>query len=571
MTHLSASSLLLPATCLLALLLPACSPKTPEQPEQRVTDADTDGVAAEADCDDADAALGAVASDADCDRTLTADDCDDADPNLNTVDADVDGYSTCDADCDDLDALVNPAATDGLLADSDCVEGVSSNSLSRAEYSFTGESAEDYAGQKVASAGDVDGDGLGDFLVSSAGNDEAGDRAGKAYLVLGASLDGRRARSLGTADYAFTGEQASDSVISVASAGDVDGDGLDDILVGANNGGQLTGKGYLILGASLGDSSVIDLGLADYSFVEEVAGDSPGYAVASAGDVDGDGLADILLGAYYSDGGGWSSGKAYLFLGASLGSERALNLANADYAFVGEEGCMAGFSVSSAGDLDGDGGDDILVGSIGCGTVDVVLASSLGSSPTIDLSLADYSFDAETDDDMVGWTATTAGDVDGDGLADLLIGGHGHDAYAGRAYLVLGANLTSLGRRDLSLSDYIFDAENAGDFAGSGLSGAGDVDADGLDDILIGAYPNSEGGAGAGKAYLVLGSSLGDVSTRSLSLADYAFVGEAAYDGAGIHVSGAGDVDGDGRDDVLIGAFFSDSAAGRAYVILSRL
>ena len=119
------------------------------------------------------------------------------------------------------------------------------------------------------------------------------------------------------ADYSFVGEDDVDfSGNSVSSAGDVDGDGLDDILIGASNKGQhprWLGKTYLILGSSLGSSSIIDLSLADYSFNGENQDDYSGSSVSSAGDVDGDGLDDILISAPYNDDGGSTAGKVALF------------------------------------------------------------------------------------------------------------------------------------------------------------------------------------------------------------------------------------------------------------------
>jgi hypothetical protein len=104
---------------------------------------------------------------------------------------------------------------------------------------------------------------------------------------------------------------------SVSSAGDVDGDGLDDVLVGApydDDGGNLAGAAYIILGSSLGTSSTIDLSNADYKLVGEEALNYAGYSVSSAGDVDGDGLDDVLVGAWGDDDGGYRAGAAYLIL-----------------------------------------------------------------------------------------------------------------------------------------------------------------------------------------------------------------------------------------------------------------
>ena len=578
-------------------------------------DGDCDGTLTADDCDDTDPALGAVADDGDCDGTLTADDCDDADASSNIVaedgdcdgvltaddcddtdsastvvadDADCDGSLTAD-DCDDADADVYPGALDGLLADRDCVEGTTGNSLSLADYSFVGEDSSDYAGFSVSSAGDVDGDGLDDLLVGAYQNDDGGNEAGKAYLILGASLGTTGEIDLEDADYSFVGESSEDNAgWSVSSAGDVDGDGLDDLLVGARyngDGASYAGKAYLILGASLGTTAEIDLEDADYSFVGEKSNDNAGVSVSSAGDVDGDGLDDLLVGAYDNGDGGSGAGKVYIILGASLGTTAKIDLSLADYSFVGENGSdAAGWSVSSAGNVDGDGRDDILVGApyngdggSSAGKTYLILGASLGSSSEIDLSDADYSFVGENAYDYAGRAVSSAGDVDGDGLDDLLVGApfNGDSGtYAGKAYLILGASLGATAEIDLADADYSFVAESANDLAGFSVSNAGDVDGDDLDDLLVGAYGSNDGGTAAGKAYLILGASLGTTSEIDLEDADYSFVGEDSPDYAGWSVSSAGDVDGDGLDDILVGAYQNDDGgneAGKAYLILSGL
>lgn len=165
-------------------------------------------------------------------------------------DADNDGFGV-DVDCDDTDAAVNPGAIDDLFVDRDCVEGISSNSLALADYSFVGENIYDVAGLTVSSAGDVDGDGLDDLLVGAVGNNDGGESAGKAYLILGSSLGSASDIDLSDTDYSFVGENSDDqSGMAVSSAGDVDGDGLDDLLVGAvgnDDGDNQAGKAYLIL------------------------------------------------------------------------------------------------------------------------------------------------------------------------------------------------------------------------------------------------------------------------------------------------------------------------------------
>ena len=313
------------------------------------------------------------------------------------------------------------------------------------------------------------------------------------------------------------------------------------------------------------------LSTADAKLVGEDLNDLAGTSVSGAGDVNGDGKADVLVGAWGPARGRvhWS-GAAYLLSGPVTGT---IDLSAADATFVGQQGDEAGYAVSGAGDMDGDGTADVAIGapagSDAKGTVTGVTYVVLGPvSGTNDLAFADAVLVGESTYDFVGVSVSAAGDVDADGQDDLLIGARNNwssDYAAGAAYLVLGP---VTGTVDLAAADAKLSGQFEEDYAGEPVSGAGDVDADGHDDLLVGAPLNDSSGRDSGAAYLVLGPVPRDID---LTRADAKLLGERDFDYAGFSVSDAGDVDGDGHGDVLVGAPYNGEGgpeAGAAYVLL---
>jgi hypothetical protein len=487
---------------------------------------------------------------------------------------------------DDTGSCTENPDGDTPMRDGDCDGNISTHSLSDADHSFLGENDADWAGIAIAGPGDVDGDGLADLLVGAAFQDEGGEDAGKAYLFLARSLGSASDLRLEDADVVFVGEAALDySNISVAGAGDVDGDGLQDLLMGApdnDRGGSFSGSCYLFSGAAL-DTPRLDLSEARTIFMGENNGDFVGQSCRSAGDVDGDDLADILIGAHGNDETGIDAGKSYLFLGSQLGSGNSISTASAQSAFLGEAARdRSGQVLSSAGDVDGDGLDDLLFGapdqddSAGnAGKTYILLASQL-SNGTISLRDADHSLVGESTSDNAGISVASAGDVDQDGLADILVGAFknsegGEDA--GKAYLVLGSQFSGASRIDLAEA-YVAFVGALQDSAGSWVASAGDVDADESDDILLGAPQLEAGGGGSGKTYLILGADLKQPAVMDLSTSVHFFSGEEEGDLSGYAVDGVGDVNGDGRGDLMVGAPGAGSDAshpGKAYLLLSGL
>ncbi len=459
-----------------------------------------------------------------------------------------------------------------------------SASLATADHVLVGAVTYERAGRAVASAGDVDGDGLADLLIGAPYHNSADTPGGVSYLVLAPTALSAPVVDLADADHRLLGEQTSDLAGAALASADVDGDGLSDLLVGALGSdeavGHNTGKAYLVPASSL--STDVDVPLADahVSVLGLVGREALGGSLALL-DVDGDGLDDLLVGSGLHSAGGVNTGRACLHLGADLAGQAEWMDDDAAICLYGaEEGGRAGSAVASAGDVDGDGLDDLLIGAwledaggTDRGRVYLVLAASLGSGPSFQLADADHIFEGVADSDRAGYSVAGAGDVDGDGLDDLLIGAYyadGTGVSAGAAYVVLASGLGATQVVSLADADHTLDGEAAYDYAGLSVAGVGDVDGDGLDDVLVGGYGNDVAGSAAGAAYLVPGASL-VAGNLWLGDASYRLRGAATLDYAGARVAGAGDVDGDGLDDLLVGAYYADGggdASGAVYLVL---
>jgi len=314
---------------------------------------------------------------------------------------------------------------------------------------------------------------------------------------------------------------------------------------------------------------LIDLGDADAKFVGEASQDRAGCSVAPAGDVDGDGHDDILLGAYNESSHGRYAGAAYLFYGPRHG---VIDVAEADAKWTGAQAWdRAGYAVSKAGDVDGDGRADLLVGAPfeGLGTASRGAVYLIRGPTTGEHSLAQAHavFRGEERFDQAGASVAPAGDAGGEGTSGWLVGAPRHDGTgedAGAVYLVTGA---PAGSHTLAEAHARLLGEGADDEAGYALAGDTDLDRDGHADLVVGAPGESSVTLFAGAAYVVYGPVEGTVS---LAAADAKLTGEAVGDYAGMSVAAAGDVDGDGYADLLVGAYGESSGgawAGAAYLL----
>jgi hypothetical protein len=377
-------------------------------------------------------------------------------------------------------------------------------------------------GESVASAGDVNGDGYADVIVSAP---YAMGKTGRVYVYLG----GASGISPSQQPMVLTGPDGAGGQfgISVANAGDVNGDGYADVIVGAFTTMNNTGRTYVYLGSGSGISSSQRPAALTGS---GGAGGDFGISVASAGDVNGDGYADVIVGAFTPT---TSAGRAYIYLGGASGvsaSQQPVVLTIAD-----GSSSYFGFSAASAGDVNGDGYADVIVGAFttmnNVGRAYVYLGGGSGISP-FQQPIALTGPDGAGGE--FGISVASAGDVNGDGYGDLVVGAYEAVNNTGRAYLYLGsASGVSSSQQPIALTG----PDGPGGQFGISVASPGDVNGDGYSDVIVGAY---EAMNSIGRAYVYLGSSSGISSSQPT-----VFTGPDGVNGQfGYSVACAGDLAG---------------------------
>jgi hypothetical protein len=546
------------------------------------------------DCDDEDKSVNPGADEI-CDGESTDEDCDDLindddDSVTGTTnwyaDSDSDGYGyapdqivACtqpsdyidnSQDCDDSDSDQYPGADEYCNGEDDDCDGTTDEDDSLDVSTWYADDDEDGFGDDsdtsltcYAPSGYIEDDSDcddGDEAVNpdaeevcNDGIDNDCDQTGD-HCTLGLS-EGAAA--------AMMGEASGEGGFSLGNA-DLNADGNQDIIIGSyvqsNDIGSVNdGAAFVFYGPFSGAVNLADADVLIYGRSGEK--DTMGTAVEGLEDFDGDGISDVAISASQMDNpdSDQAAGAVFIYSGASISTETSIEPEDADIIYYGSAKQHYLAAISS-GDVNEDGISDLLLGATWApdrstkeGEVYLIYGGvSTGTMYADEEAAAIYQ--GESDSDKLGITGTIAilGDIDGDGESDLLMGAHNKDSESGMAYIALGPHSGTTVVSDAA----VVLSPATGDYLGRAVSAAGDMNGDGLNDLLIGVPRDDTNASNAGTTYLVYGStSISDLNGADADTAyDAAIYGDGSDIQIGAEIDGGQDFNNDGTDDVLIGA-----------------
>ncbi len=480
-----------------------------------------------------------------------------------------------------------------------------------------GVSEGDKTGRSVSSIGDINGDGFDDVIIGAEESSPGGlSNAGRSFVVFGTGSGFNAEIELssllsanggdGTIGFVLNGFNAGDETgQSVSNAGDVNGDGVDDLIIGSDSSSNT--ENYLLYGNTSGFGAEIELSSllsangGDGSAGTVFSGIAHRSRVSSAGDINGDGIDDLIMSTYLLGGG-----TTYVVFGdtSGFGAENDLSSLIAANGGDGSEGFVisgltssdrSGFSIDTAGDVNGDGIDDLAIGApladvngkSNAGQGYVVFGSTAGFGASVDLASLDGSngfvLNGPLAGEQSGTAVSQAGDINGDGIDDLLVSSllvqdliFPQFRTSGAGYIVFGSDSgfsSSVELGNLDGTDGFVIYSRPGERTGVAFSEAGDFNGDGYDDLLVGAHGGGPGGA----SYLLFGGERGFNPGFSLYASNdpnlyHIIGGQIDEDRSGRYVSSAGDVNGDGFDDLVIGAPYDRflNGTGSSYIVFGH-